>query len=387
MSPQTLLLVSTSYPETGDGSEAAGAFVADLAKALSEQVRVRVVAPGTGGGKASGEHDIEVHRFASPGKPLSLLSAGNPADWPAIVRTLASLRRTVMQAAADGQVGHCLALWVLPSGWAAAALAGKRAVPYSVWALGSDIWSLGRMPLVRRVLARVSRGAKRRYADGIGLCRDASRLSGQAYEFLPSTRDLAGGRASPLRDRGPYRLLYLGRWHPNKGIDLLLDALAQLGQEDWEHIAEVHIAGGGPMQALVEQRVGELAAQGRPVRLGGYLDKEAARDALGSADYLLLPSRVESIPVVFSDAMKAGLPLIACPVGDIPGLVAELPVGVLARDIGAGAYADAIKSAVRRSPCSYRDNLAAMSERFDIRNIADRLVEDLLGADRDQLAR
>ena len=41
-----LLIVSTSYPESADGSEAAGSFVADFATAAARHVPVCVVAPG-----------------------------------------------------------------------------------------------------------------------------------------------------------------------------------------------------------------------------------------------------------------------------------------------------------------------------------------------------
>src|SRR5690606_35467248 len=105
------------------------------------------------------------------------------------------------------------------------------------------------------------------------------------------------------------------------------------GSEDWALIEDLHVAGGGPLHGLVHERIRLLAEQGHPIRVSGYLDQREAKEALESADYLLLPSRVESIPVVFSDAMKAGLPLVASPVGDIPDLMAELSVGVVADDV------------------------------------------------------
>jgi hypothetical protein len=44
---RALVLVSTSFPVLGDGSEAAGSFVSDLAEELAKHLPVRVVAPGT----------------------------------------------------------------------------------------------------------------------------------------------------------------------------------------------------------------------------------------------------------------------------------------------------------------------------------------------------
>jgi glycosyltransferase involved in cell wall biosynthesis len=363
---KALLLVTTSYPDRADGSEAAGAFVADLADALSREVPVRVVAPGAVSGQADAQGNLQVWRYAAPGKPLSLLSPARPSDWPAIARTLRALRQQVLAAAGDGQVGHVLALWVLPSGWAAAVLRGRHGIPYSVWALGSDIWSIGKTGVGRTLLRWVMRRATHCYADGLQLAQDAARIGGRPFVFLPSTRRLSADRPRTLAERPPYRLLFLGRWHPNKGIDLLLDALGQLKASDWSRIAEVRIAGGGQMEDVVRSRAALLQAAGHPIALDGYLDRDGATRALANADWLLLPSRIESIPVVFSDAMKMQLPVIAMPVGDLPALFADDTVGCLAQSVDARAFAAAISRGLQRRPADFAAGMARCGKRFAI---------------------
>jgi glycosyltransferase involved in cell wall biosynthesis len=280
---------------------------------------------------------------------------------------LSSLRSQVFAAAEDGRVAHSLALWTLPSGWAASALQKERGVPYSVWALGSDIWSLGKLAAGRVMLRRVIRGATRRYADGLQLADDAARISGQSFSFLPSTRVLPGTRMRALASSPPYRLFFLGRWHPNKGIDLMLDALALLDDRAWSKISEVHIAGGGPMEAQVREKVTSLRASGHPLRLDGYLDRSEATRALERADWLLLPSRIESIPVVFSDAMKMGLPVVSMPVGDLPALVAQHSVGTVSTRVDAAAFAEAIANAMEHSPSELAGGIAACAAEFELR--------------------
>lgn len=340
---KTVLLVTTSYPGQRPGSEAAGAFVADLARALQVVVDVRVVGPGTCETRERTSDGVEIYRFNAGSRPLSLLSPMRPWHWPRILGALRSLQRQTLAANVDRRLTHTLALWILPSGWAARTLLRRQGVPYSVWALGSDIWSLGRLPGVRSMLATVAAGASAAFADGHALARDAERLCQRPFEFLPSARALDVVRAGPVRTAKPYRYLFLGRWHPNKGIDLLLDALDSLADEDWSHIHELHIAGGGPLEELVQARVMRLQLAGRPVRLNGFLGTEEASAAFGVADRLLLPSRIESIPVVFSDAMAAGVPIVAMPVGDLPALL--LPgVGWLSDRVDAVAFADAIRA-------------------------------------------
>lgn len=365
MRRDTLLVVSTSYPMSADGSEAAGAFVSDFVETLAKWGPVRVVGPGI---EEAFEADkpTPTWRFRAGKRPLSLLSPLQPADWPLILGALGSLRRQVFAAGQDGRVAHVLALWALPSGWAARAFARREGVPYSIWALGSDIWSLGRIPVVRNVLGSVCRDAKLAFADGLQLAADAEALSGRKFDFLPSCRRLSGHRQAPVSNEGPYRYLFLGRWHPNKGIDLLIDALGLLRSDDWARIQEVRIAGGGPLSSLVRQGVARLQAAGRPVRLDGYLDREEASRAFAVADRLLLPSRIESIPVVFSDALAYELPIIAMPVGDLPSLLSQ-GGGWLSPRVDSDGLVQAIRDSFSSPPAPMP---AELRQRFDLDRVA-----------------
>lgn len=375
MSRDTLLIVTTSYPMAADGSEAAGAFVADFAEAMALHMPVRVVGPGLRAGRGAGESTLPIWRFAAGEKPLSLLSPAKPWHWPAIYLTLRSLRRQVFAAAEDGRVVHTLALWALPSGWAARELQRACGVPYSVWALGSDIWSLGRMPMVKRLLRDVCREADGAYADGLQLAADAETVSGRAFEFMPSCRRLDGVRTRPLATEPPYRLLFLGRWHPNKGVDLLLDALARLQDEDWHRIASVEVCGGGPLEPQVRAGARRLIDAGRPLVVHGFLDKPAAEAAMLRADWLLIPSRIESIPLIFSDAMKLGLPVVSAPVGDLGTLVAAAPAcGRVASAADPHAFATALASALQTDSSLYSAGVTDRAARFDLGAIATRIM-------------
>lgn len=374
MKPDTLLIVTSSFPDRGDGSEAAGAFVEDIARELGRWIPVRVVAPGRVPGEVNDGDGFQVRRFASPGKPLSLLSPMSPKDWPAIAQVLMSLRREALAAASDGRVAHVLALWALPSGWAARTIESRLGIPYSTWVLGSDIWSLGKLPLVRSLLRRILLDSRRRFADGMLLGADAGRIAGADFEFLSSARSLDLPARHAPRAKPPYELLYLGRWHPNKGIDLLLDALEALDDDAWSKISTMHIAGGGLLEPLVHAKVRALLAEGRPVRLSGYLGREQAAAALCQADYLVIPSRVESIPVVFSDALQAGCAIVSTPVGDLPDLFGADPPGILAGAADADSLAQALRHALDSPPASFAAAVEGLRGRFSVRdNIAPRL--------------
>lgn len=376
-----LLLVTTSFPESHGGEEAAGGFVYDFAHALGRHAKVEVVAPGCRDG-VEVDGGITVHRFRAPRLPLSLLKAGRPGDWPAILRTLTAGGQAVDRVAERLRPDHALGLWALPSGAWLRRAGTRLGVPYSLWALGSDIWSLGRVPLVRRMLASVLRGAEHRFADGVELSAAVQELCGAPCQFLPSSRRLPVTDPASPRDVVPVRLGYLGRWHENKGTDLLLDALWSLDDDAWARIESVRINGGGPLAPRVEQGVARLRDAGRPVELGGYLDSRGAADLLSWSDYLVIPSRIESVPVIFSDAMQARCPVISMPVGDLPQLINRYQVGVTAASVDAAALARAIAEATRRPASVHGDGLEEAARAFDVDHTAATLMALLEGVAR-----
>ncbi len=371
-----LALLTTSFPNGQPGSEAAGSFVADFAGALAERLQITVVAPGNQTDETIQER-LTVHRFAVPRLPLSLLKPGNPADWGKIIRTLYAGQRATERLVRAKSIDHILALWVLPSGYWAWRAWKHHGVPYSVWTLGSDIWTLSKLPFVKNVLQIVLRHSDKRFADGYLLKQDVERLSQHTCEFLPSVRKLPAHGTKVATTRPPYCLAFLGRWHPNKGIDLLLEALRQLDDTDWGKIRQVQVCGGGRLEALVKSGCTTLQAAGRPVTVRGYLDKAQAAELLSWADYLILPSRIESIPVIFSDAMQAGCPLIATPVGDLPRLLNEYRVGILSTEASSHSLAASIRSAINGSPSAFSAGLSQALKQFSVEKACDQLLRSL----------
>lgn len=370
-----LLLITTSYPSGDAGSEAAGAFVADLAEELAKNLKTTVVAPGLVAEDESLSENLLVKRYKVARLPLSLLKIANPLHWYYIVQTIRNGKTAVTEIAMAGKVDLILALWVLPSGYWAMNIGRKFHIPYSTWALGSDIWVLGKIPFVRLFLKKVLRTSMINFADGHQLKDDVTKLSNRECHFLPSTRDLPTALSKNLSEIPPYRLAFLGRWHSNKGVDILVESLLMLNSADWQMVQEVRIYGGGPLAQYVGDALRTMQQQDLPVSFGGYLDKGNAVELLLWADYVLIPSRIESIPVVFSDAMKCKCPVVCMPVGDLPRLLNDYKVGVVAENVSAEAFADAIRKIVRSPPITYADGLADAANQFGLERISAHLIE------------
>lgn len=375
--PTALVLITSSFPIRNDGSEAAGSFVADLAEELSNHLPVRVVAPGSRIEHQHWSETVQIFRYQAPRQPMSTLRPWWPNDFLSLVRVVRSGAKSTLDAVSAGPTAHILALWALPGGHWARKVSRVGGVPYSVWTLGSDIWTLGRIPFIRQYIRRILRGARSCYSDGFGLADETSCISGREVDFLPSTRRIVGKRTEPLRSAPPYRLLFLGRWHPNKGVDLLLDALSQLNDEDWQRVEVFEICGGGPLNAVVQSGIESLRAAGRPVAMRSYLPKLDAEEAILSADFLVIPSRIESIPLIFSDAMKCGTPVIANPTGDLPRLIQTNSAGILATEVSSCAFAKALREALYQGPRSFSESLTAAAAIFSLENVALRLLTSL----------
>jgi len=370
-----ILIVTTSYPDENEGAAAAGVFVRDFAQALCALgAEVSIIAPGIED-RHTDECGLHVHRFAVPRQPLSSLKPCKPQDWQAIWQTMRAGQNAVNQACTDRQIDSILALWALPSGAWAQQAAKRHKIPYDTWALGSDIWALGKLPLIRQWLRYVLRGAQQRYADGLQLGKDVEHISGMRCDFLPSARQLNALNIPPPRSKPPYRLAFLGRWHPNKGIDLLLASLNQLDADDWQRIEAVRIFGGGSLENQVHREILRMQHAGYPVEVGGYLNQSEATALLGWADYVLIPSRIESIPVIFSDAMQVGRPVITMPVGDLPALVERYTCGVCADEVSETGLTKAIRTALSTSPASCAEGIGVACTFFDIYASAQSFLE------------
>jgi glycosyltransferase involved in cell wall biosynthesis len=112
----------------------------------------------------------------------------------------------------------------------------------------------------------------------------------------------------------------LGRLHPNKGFDLLLEAVAVT--------REVHlwIAGDGPLRPQLERLAARLGIVDR-VRFLGW--REDVPALLARADLLVCPSLQEPLGNVVIEAWSAGLPVVATASDGPAALIADGESGIL----------------------------------------------------------
>jgi glycosyltransferase involved in cell wall biosynthesis len=142
------------------------------------------------------------------------------------------------------------------------------------------------------------------------------------------------------RQPDPYKILFLSRLDPVKGLDLLLAAFARVRQR--EPRARLHIAGDGEASFVTSlKNLADQLGVGAAVEWTGFAEGETKRSAFSRAGVFVLPSRSENFGIAVAEAMSHGVPVVVSRnvaiTGDInaasAGCVVEPEVATLAEAI------------------------------------------------------
>ncbi|MFB6186099.1 MAG: glycosyltransferase family 4 protein [Halobacteriaceae archaeon] len=114
-------------------------------------------------------------------------------------------------------------------------------------------------------------------------------------------------------------LLYVGRIGPRKGLDLVLYAISEIGDNDLEFL----VAGTGRHENHLKSLATELNIASQ-VKFLGYIPNDELPSLYSSADVFVLPSRYEGFGLVLLEAMACGTPVIGANAGGIPTVDREV---------------------------------------------------------------
>lgn len=367
-------IITSSYPAfAGDPGGTAGLFVEAFARELHQRGHTVIVQPVERKTAYTPAPGIIIEPIPWDGgdQALSTMKIYDPRNWPVFWNFFKRGRVNTAAVHKKYAIDYTLCMWVIPSGLFGYWMSVDLGIKYDVWALGSDIWKIRHIPLAgERLIKKVVNNASRVYADGQQLCDDVSHITDSDCKFLSSSRVLPAASAAPLpTDTQKIKLLFVGRYHTNKGPDLLLDALLFL-EEDVRAKIHVDIFGLGNLERELHTACRENGLQ-KFVTVHGPINAQDLANRLRQAEYLLIPSRIESVPVIFSDALQTGTPVVATPVGDLPYFINKFKCGVLAEKPTPLAYAAAIKTALRNKKEDYSLQVSAAYEHFSVSHSVD----------------
>ncbi|GBD09885.1 N-acetyl-alpha-D-glucosaminyl L-malate synthase [Candidatus Thermoflexus japonica] len=123
-------------------------------------------------------------------------------------------------------------------------------------------------------------------------------------------------------DPATFRVAYAGRFVPEKGLDILLEAVARLSPE-----VELWLIGDGPQRAALQALAQDLGI-GERVRWIPPVVPERMPELLTQVDVVVLPSRTtpvwkEQFGRILVEAMACGVPVVGSSSGAIPEVVGD----------------------------------------------------------------
>jgi glycosyltransferase involved in cell wall biosynthesis len=195
---------------------------------------------------------------------------------------------------------------------------------------------------------------------------------------IPNAVELSRIGSSPKAPNEIPKLIFAGRFQPQKNLLFLIDALSHVEDLLWE----CTLVGDGPMRRSIEDKIDGLGLGDR-IEVTGWVTSEEVWDRLSDSDILVMPSLSEGLPVVGVQALAQGLAIVANRAGGLIDLVQEGVNGRLCPVGDERCFLDSLRECL-----SNRDMLARMkgasrrlAERFEMRTVAkryERLLERIV---------
>jgi phosphatidylinositol alpha-1,6-mannosyltransferase len=218
--------------------------------------------------------------------------------------------------------------------------------PYQLLLHGAEVTVPGRLPLTKPALRRVLRRAEGVIAFGGYPAAEAERAAGRRLPLTVIPCGIDSSRFRPLDadERATVRARYglhdgplvlgLSRLVPRKGMDVLIDAGAELVGRFGD--LQIAIGGSGRDRPRLERRA---ARRGAPVTFLGRIPEADLAAVYGAADVYAMLCRSrwagleqEGFGIVFLEAAAAGVPQIAGRSGGAAEAVLDGETGLVIDD-------------------------------------------------------
>jgi glycosyltransferase involved in cell wall biosynthesis len=374
-----ICICTHNFPLRPDYTVDAGCFVLDFAHELVKlREEILVYTPDMDGIKAD-YPKLRVRWFDWFGgdKKLGHLSLLNPLDYIKLLSLLRNGCKGLLNFAQQNNFDISLAMWAFPSGFFAYQVKRTLGIPYSVWVLGRDIWIYAKYPILKNLIKAVLRNADFLFADGLRLSDEVEALSGRKCRFLPTARILpAGGELEADIDKRKINFLFIGRYEKAKGVDILIEAMNLLVTEGLE--ANLYMFGVGSLEKYLRKRTKELKIE-KEVFLKGYASPNTVVSYMKKCDCLVIPSRIESIPVIFSDALQMEIPVIVTDVGDMGQIARKWKVGQVIPSTDVEELRKAMRDFMKEGNSGWAEGRKKLASEFDLSMIARKYLKCIEG--------
>jgi glycosyltransferase involved in cell wall biosynthesis len=378
-----LLVTTTTLPRWEGDPEPR--FVLDLARSLTDEFDVTVLAPASPGAALEENlSGVRIRRYRyAPARSMETLTAPGAImpnirakPWRLLLVPLLFLglaratRKTMRETAID--LVHCH--WLIPQGLVQAFFFSRtQDPPFVLTSHGGDAHSFSSRFIWKAMRIAVCRSAGLSAVSAEVLSRIDSKTGGIPAR-LPSRVITMGADVavfSPDRRREDFFarwvgndpvILSVGRLAEKKGLSFLLRATATEPLASTS--AHVVIVGDGPLRETLQREAADLGVSDRVHFLGSMAHDDLAA-AYASADVFCLPSIIasdgdaEGFPTVLLEAAASGVPLVSTVSHAHTGFVISGETGLTAPQRDPTALSEALATLLEDEPL--RRKLSAAS--------------------------
>lgn len=341
-SQRRILLINYEYPPVGGG---AGTATCQMAREFARAGHQPFVLTAAWGDLPFAElsEGVTVRRIAALRRRVDRCSV------PEMLAFMGAAMLAAPGFARQWKIDAAIAFFTLPCGPVGWLLARTNHIPYAIALRGGDVPGFDRATLgfhhalTGGLIRRLWRDADAVIANSDGLAQlarqhDPHREIGSIPVGVDAQR-FSGKTYGP--SGGTVEILFVGRIVEQKGLDVLVRALASLAAASWR----LTLVGDGVLRA-------EIAALARRHGLAervvfkGWVAREDLAAILRGADLFVLPSREEGMANAMMEAMASGLPVVATRIAGSSEVVVDGETGLLVPADDEGALGRALETLV-----------------------------------------
>ena len=236
---------------------------------------------------------------------------------------------------------HIHALWQYPT-FVASRACQRLKIPYLISPCGLlDEYSLRRSAVFKKIYGVLVERSALAKASCIHFTSDMEKQQAFLFWTNPPTaviprsirlEDISGTSKGQFRASFPETgnrsiLLFLGRLHPKKRLDIVVDAFTFLASR----MDNIHLVIAGPDDGTAEEARHSLQKSGllEKATFTGSLSGTAKWSAFQDADLFLLPSEDENFGMAALEAMAVGVPVLVSDKVGLASVVSERESGLV----------------------------------------------------------
>jgi len=254
------------------------------------------------------------------------------------------LRRDIEESLSGTDIVHVHGIWHYPS-FLGSKLAYREEIPYIIAPHGSlDSWCLEYKKTKKKIYMGL---VQRKQILGASLVHAITDTEAEVVKMLlpgVRTKTIQNGVDIPQTDifedvlafeklfpwlANRKIILFMGRIHPKKGIDVLIRAFAEVTRTNVQHVLVI----AGPDEVGLKSELQELARELEVedmVFFTGFVEGETKTRLLSAAEIFVLPSHSEGFSIAILEAMAYTKPVIISTACGFPEVAVE-NAGIIVR--------------------------------------------------------